>query len=455
MAYNFLRGDRDQPFLLPPDLRDWLPQGHLAWFVLDVVDQLDLQPFYLAHRDDGHGHPAYDPKLLLGLLLYGYCIGVRSSRQLERRCVEDIAFRVLAANQTPDHVTIARFRARHEQALVGFLVESLRLCAAAGMARVGTVALDGTKLAGNASDKANRTQEKLQAEVAEILRQAAETDQREDRLFGDARGDELPPELASKAGRLARLRQAKAQLEAEAAAREQAYQQRVAAHTAAAKAKGRTPRTLKRRPQEAPNPEATANATDPDSRFLHTRNGSVQGYNAQAVTTMQQLVVAAELTDEANDVHQLEPMLHATATTLAAAGIDQRPEAALADSGYWSIDNLTTIDGAPELYIPPARHGRKGKPRKDGKPSESKSDGLRAAMTAKLKSEDGKARYAKRRETVEPVFGQIKEQQGARRFLRRGMRACNAEWKLLCGTHNLLKLWRHTATQPAASPATA
>jgi hypothetical protein len=184
----------------------------------------------------------------------------------------------------------------------------------------------------------------------------------------------------------------------------------------------------------------------------------LQGYNAQAVTTMHQLVVAAELTDEANDVHQLEPMLKATATTLAAAGIDKRPEAALADSGYWSIDNLTTIDGAPELYIPPAKHGRQGKPRKDGKPSASKRRAPRrddrAAMTAKLKSDDGKARYAKRRETVEPVFGQIKEQQGARRFMRRGMAACQAEWKLLCGTHNLLKLWRHTTTQQVASLAT-
>jgi transposase len=455
VAYNFLRGDRDQPFLLPPDLRDWLPEGHLAWFILDVTDQLDLAPFYRQHRDDGHGHPAYDPKTLLGVLLYGYCLGVRSSRQLERRCHEDIAFRVLATNQTPDHVTIARFRVRHEQALAGFLVASLKLCAAAGMVRVGAVALDGTKLAANASDKANRTQEKLQAEVAEILRQAAETDQREDEQFGDARGDELPPQLASKADRLARLRQAKAQLEAEATARERAYQQRVAAHTAAATAKGRRPRQLKRRPQETPNAKAVANTTDPDSRFLSTRKGSVQGYNAQAVTTENQLVVAAELTDEANDVHQLDPMLQATANTLAAAGIEERPDALLADSGYWSIANLTEIPNAPELLIPPARHGRQGKPRKDGKPSGSKSDGLRAAMKAKLASEAGKARYAKRRETIEPVFGQIKEHQGARRFLRRGRRACDSEWKLLCGTHNLLKLWRRRATPRAARSAIA
>jgi transposase len=249
MAYTFLRGDRDQPFLLPPDLRDWLPQGHLAWFILDVVDQLDLDPFYRQHRDDEHGHPAYDPKTLLGVLLYGYCLGVRSCRQIERRCTEDLAFRVLAANQTPDHVTIARFRVRHETALAGFLVESLKLCATAAMVRVGTVALDGTKLAGNAADKANRTHERLKAEVAEILRQAAEIDQHEDRLFGNARGDELPPALANKAGRLARLRHAKARLEAETAARQQRYEQRVAA-AAAAKAEGRPSRQLKPRPRD-------------------------------------------------------------------------------------------------------------------------------------------------------------------------------------------------------------
>jgi transposase len=408
MAYNFLGCDRDQPFLLPPDLRDWLPEGHLAWFTLDVVDQLDLAPFYRQHRDDGHGHPAYDPKTMLGVLLYGYCVGVRSSRQIERRCAEDIAFRVLAANQTPDHVTIARFRARHQQALARFLVESLKLCAAAGMVRVGTVALDGTKLAGNAADKANCTLDKLEAEAAEILRQATETDQHEDRLFADAQGDELPDALASKADRLVRLRQAKAQLEAEAAKRKQRYQHRVAASATAAAAKGRPPRQLRPRPRdEAPNPKATANVTDPDSRFLRTRTGAVRGYNAQAVTTCQQLVVAAELTRDANDLQQLEPMLQATAATLSAAGIAERPEALLADSGYWSIANLTEIPSAPDLYIPPARHARQGRPRKDGKPSASKSDPLRGAMTAKLASEDGKALYAIRKETVEPVFGQV------------------------------------------------
>jgi transposase len=453
MAYNFRRSDRDQPFLLPPDLRDWLPADHLAWFILDVVDQLDLQPLLRAYRADGHGHPAYDPKLLLGVLLYAYAIGVRSSRQIQRRCREDLAFRVLAGNQLPDHVTIARFRVRHQQALAGLLVQSLQLCAAAGLVRLGLVALDGTKMAANAADKANRTLAKVETEVEQILREAAETDQAEDRQHGPARGDELPAALASPSGRLARLQQAKARLEAEAAERQRRYQQRVAELAAAARARGQQPRAQikPRRRDEAPNPKAAANVTDPDSRFLHTRNGAVQGYNAQAMVTEQQIVVAAALTQDANDVQQLAPMLQAADQTLAAAQIPERPGTLLADSGYWSIANLTAIPDAPELLIWPSKTGRTGKPRKDGKPSASRSDGLRAAMFATLGSEQGKACYAKRKQTVEPTFGQLKEQQGARRFTRRGLAACEAEWKLLCGTHNLLKLWRHTSRQAAAT----
>ncbi len=353
-------------------------------------------------------------------------------------------------------MTIARFRVRHETALAGFLMQSLKLCAAAGMVRIGTVALDGTKLAGNAAERANRTVDKLRDEVVEILRQAAEADQRDDLAHGDARGDELPAALASKAGRLQRLRQAKAQLEAEAAARQQRYEQRVAKLAAAARAKGKQPKAhIKPRARdEAPNPKRVANVTDPDSRLVHTRKGSVQGFNAQAVTTMEQVIVAAELTQDANDLQQLGPMLTATAATLGAAGIPQRPGTVLADSGYWTIANLTEIEGAPELLIPPARHGRQGKPRKDGKPSASRSDGLRAAMKAKLASDEGKARYAKRKQAVEPVFGQIKDVRGARRFQRRGLRACQSEWKLLCGTHNLLKLWRHQTAQAPVTPAT-
>jgi transposase len=242
MAYNFLACDRDQAFLLPPDLRDWLPADHLAWFILDVVDQLDLGPFLAAYRADGHGRAAYEPRMLLGVLLYAYCTGVRSSRQIERRCHEDLAFRVLAGNTQPDHVTIARFRVRHEQALAGLLVASLRLCSAAGMVCLGLIALDGTKIEANAAAAANRTHAHLEAQVAELLQQAAEADRAEDQQHGDARGDALPRALAGRAERLARLQRAKALLEAEAAARQQRYQQRIAELAAAARARGQRPR---------------------------------------------------------------------------------------------------------------------------------------------------------------------------------------------------------------------
>jgi transposase len=446
MAYNFLACDRDQAFLLPPDVRDWLPADHLAWFVLDVVDQLDLGPFLAAYRADGHGRAAYAPRMLLAVLLYAYCTGVRSSRQIERRCHEDIAFRVLSANSAPDHVTIARFRVRHEQALAGLLVASLKLCAAAGMVRLGLVALDGTKIEANAAATANRTHARLQAQVAELLQQAAATDEAEDREHGAARGDELPRALAGRAERLARLQHAKALLEAEAAARQQRYQQRVRDLAAAARARGQRPRAhiRPRRRDEAPNPTATINTTDPDSRLVRGNGRTLQGYNAQAAATLGQVVVAAELTQQANDLQQLAPMLTAIRTTLAAAGIGDPVQRLAADSGYWSIANVSTIPDAPELLIPPARHGRHGKPRKDGKPTESKSDSLRTAMRARLDSTHGKACYAQRSRTIEPVFGQVKTVQRGGRFMRRGLAACQAEWKLLCGTHNLLKLWRST-----------
>jgi transposase len=446
MAYNFRACDRDQAFLLPPDLRDWLPSDHLAWFVLDVVDQLDLGPFLKAYRADGHGRAAYAPRMLLAVLLYGYCTGIRSSRQIERRCQEDLAFRVLAGNSAPDHVTIARFRVRHEQALAGLLIQSLKLCAAAGMVRLGLVALDGTKIEANAAAAANCTQATLELQVAKLLEQAAEADRVEDRQHGAARGDELPQALAGRAERLARLQQAKAQLEAEAAARQHRYQQRVAELAAAARARGQRPRAQirPRRRDEAPNPKATVNTTDPDSRFVRGNGRTLQGYNAQAAATTGQVVVAAELTQQANDLQQLAPMLVAIRATLTSAGIDDPVQRLAADSGYWSIANVSAIPEAPELLIPPARHGRHGKPRKDGKPSESKSDNLRAAMLARLGSEQGKAGYAQRSRTIEPVFGQVKTIQGGGRFMRRGLRACQAEWQLLCGTHNLLKLWRST-----------
>jgi Transposase DDE domain len=370
------------------------------------------------------------------VLLYAYAIGVRSSRQIQRRLPRRGRLPRPGRHQAPDHVTIARFRVRHEQALAGFLVQSLRLCAAAGLVRLGTVALDGTKLAANAAERANRTLAKVEEEVAEILRQAAEADQREDCAHGQERGDELPAALASKAGRLARPRQAKALLEAEAAERQQRYEQRVAELAAAARARGKRPeaRIKPRARDEAPNPKRVANVTDPDSRLVRTRKGSLQGYNAQAVTTMEQVIVAAELTQQASDF--------AAARTDAGSdrgdlGGRRDPPAAGDAAGRLRLldDRQPNRHPGRAGAADPAREAwPAGQAPQDGRPSESRSDGLRAAMTAKLSSEDGKARYALRKQTVEPVFGRIKDVRGARRLIRRGLRACTAEWKLLCGT---------------------
>jgi transposase len=393
-----------------------------------VVDQLDLGPFLASYRADGHGRAAYDPKMLLAVLLYGYCTGIRSSRQIERRCHEDIAFRVLAANATPDHVTLARFRVRHEQALAGLLVQSLKLCAAAGLVRLGLVSLDGTKVAANAAAAANRTHAKLTEQVAELLEQAAETDRAEDAEHGPDRGVELPRALAARGERLARLQRAKAQLEGEAAERQQRYEQRAAELAAKARSRGTQPKSRyrPRRRDEAARPQATVNTTDPGSRFVRGNGRTLQGYNAQAAATMDQVVLTAELT-QANDVQQLAPMLVAIRTTLTGAGVAEPLQRLAADSGYWSIANVSTIPDAPELLIPPARHGRHGKPRRDGKPTASRSDGARAAMRAKLDDGPGKAYYAQRSRTIEPVFGQVKTVQGGSRFMRRGLRACRAE----------------------------
>jgi transposase len=446
VAYNFVVADRDQRFLLPPDLRDWLPQDHLVWFVIDVVDQLDLSRFRASYRSDGHGRAAYDPAMMVGLLLYAYCLGVRSSRAIERRCVEDIAFRVLAGNHCPDHVTIARFRQRHELALAEVLVDSLRLCAAAGMVELGTVMLDGTKIEANATKNASRTLADIEAEVARMLADADAADSAEDERERRDRDGGVPPTLADPRSRLARLQEAKARLEADAAERAARFAERSRQLNEARAAKGLPARTFRPRPRgEAPQPDAKANVTDPDSRFLRRQGGTCQGYNAQIICTGEQVIVAAEITQAVNDVEQLEPMLNALATNTKDAGIRRRkPRTLVADAGYWRAENVDgSIAGAPELFIPVAKHARRGKPRKDGHETGSKTDHLVTAMNKRMATPRGKKMAVLRRITVEPTFGQIKDTRNARRFMRRGLDACASEWKLICGTHNLLKLWRH------------
>src|SRR4051812_10650367 len=332
MAQNFVACDRDQELLLPPSLRDWLPEGHLAWFVIDAVAQLDLSAFYAAYRADGHGRPAHDPAMMVALLLYGYAIGERSSRRLERRCVEDVATRVICANQAPDHTTIARFRQRHERALAGLFGEVLALCADAGLVRVGMIAVDGTKVAANAAPQATRDYEQV---AREILAEADAVDAEEDEQFGEARGDELPPELATAQGRRGWLREAKRRLDDKRAEEarpiprdrsdrlreakrrlEEEHRTECQANAAyeAYRARGRMKdgRRFGRPPdpfEPPPVPTGTINLSDLDSRNVKTSRGWVQGYNAQAVATGDQIVIAAEVTVSSPDFGHLEPMI--------------------------------------------------------------------------------------------------------------------------------------------------
>jgi transposase len=304
-------------------LRDWLPADHLAWFLLDAVEQMDLTGFYAAYRADGHGRAAHDPAMMVALVLYGYAAGERSARAIERRCVEDIPFRVIAASTAPDHATIARFRVRHEQALAGLFGEVLRLCAKAGAVSVGVIAVDGTRVKASAADRANMDYEQL---AKEILAEADRVDRQEAERFGDSRGDELPSELADPVTRRQRLREAKRRLDEEWQAKHaemEAWKVARADYTARTGRKLGGP--LKPRPVP-PAPGGRINITDPDSRPVKTARGFLQGYTAQAVATEEQIVIAADVITGGNERHRLEPLVTAARDELHAAGIDREPE---------------------------------------------------------------------------------------------------------------------------------
>ena len=422
---------------MPPNVRDWLPDDHLALFVIDAVSELDLGAFYAAYRHDGWGRPAYDPAMMVALVLYAYAQGVRSSRAIERRCAEDVAFRVIAANECPDHATIARFRADHEQALGGLFTQVLALCARAGLVRAGVVALDSTKVAANASGHANRTYRQI---AEEILGEAAAVDAAEDELYGDRRGDELPPELVDPATRRQRLRELKAELEAEHEAEREAAQAKEAAYREHVERTGRRPRG--RAPSlPPPGQEVLAarrvNVTDPDSRPMRTHRGFIQGYNAQAVCTEEQIVLAADVTGVSSDGGMLEPMIAAAGDQLAQAGVKERPEVVLADAGYWKTDQIQRLARAGvTALVPPERQARPPAPARRNRAAEQ--------MRQQLADEEGKRLYRRRQHMIEPVFAQTKVTRRADRFLRRGIQACRAEWQLITATHNLLKLWRAT-----------
>ena len=481
MGYNFVATDRDQLMLMPPAVSDWLPEDHLAWFVLDVVDVLDLSSFLAGYRIDGRGGAAYHPAMMVALLIYAYSVGERSSRSIERRCVEDVAFRVLAANQMPDHATIARFRATHTEALAGLFGQVLAMCARAGVLRPGLVAVDGTTLGANASRDANRTAEQL---AAEILAEAEATDATEDQQAEEEPDDGGSPEPMRNrgAGRRARLQELLKELEAEA--QEKSYEAHMARRAEIEKRTGRPIRGRRPKPDSATHKSRQhANTTDPDSRLLKTKGGYVQGYNAQAAATVDQFVVAAMVTNQAFDAPSFEPMITTAKKNLRRAGERRRVRRAVADAGYWSVDNvglggvevfiapgrarqlkqiaesdnersallarleageIDKADAVAQLGVTRARVNELLRRRRKGTP-----ESLTTAMIAKLDTKRGRRTYKKRSASIEPVFAQIKHNRRIRALSRRGLAAVDSEWKLVCATHNLLKLWRLNAPAPA------
>ena len=447
MAYNLLTLDREQGYLMPPSLREWLAGGDLAWFILDAVDQMDLDKFYAVYRNDGWGAAAYDPAMMVGVLLYGYCQGVRSSRKIARALERDVGFRVVAANQQPDFRTICRFRSEHEKALERLFVQVLCLCREAGLVKLGMVALDGAKVAANAALEANRRYDAIEEEVRGMLAEAKKVDTEEDALFGpEQRGDELPEGLGRRTERLKRLQEARSRLEKEAevaakAVREHLEERQMEEAASGKKKRGRKPKVV----EPAPVEEAKANTTD--SRIMKARQGYVQGYNVQAIVSRDQIIVATGVTQEANDVQQLKPMLETLEHTLEAAGIEERPRTALADAGYWSEANVTACSRpeGPELLIATTKDWKQRKAlRERGCPRGRIPKDLspRERMERRLLTQRGRRMYRLRSITVEPVLGQVKDGQGCRRFMRRGLHATQSEWSLIGTTHNLLKLWR-------------
>ncbi len=431
MSKVFRPYDPQQMLLMPVALQEWLPPGHLVYFIDDVVEHVELSAIMKRYEAEERGYPPYHPRMMVKLLLYAYCIGVPSSRKIEKRLHEDIAFRVLAANNTPDFKTIADFRKNHLEALAGIFVEVLKLCQKAGLVKLGHVSLDGTKVKANASKhkamsygRMKQEEERLEAEIKELLRRAQVVDKAEDSQYGkDKRGDELPRELAFRGSRLAKIREAKAALEAEA--REGAEQARVEG---------------KRHPG-VPDDKAQRNFTDPESRIMPAPGGKhfEQAYNAQAaVDSANQVIVAAELTNQPSDKAQAEPMMQAVK-----ANTGQLPRQMSADAGYFSSDSVSnlTAEGI-DVYVPPdkTRHGSVLPPAPRGRIPKDIS--IIDRMRRKLRTRRGRKRYALRMETVEPVFGQTKQVRGFRQFLLRGLSKVRSEWQIICTGHNLLKLFK-------------
>lgn len=414
----------EQDLLLPPSLRQWLPENHLAYCVSDVVDQLDLSAIESVYEEEDRGQPPYHPRMMVKILVYSYCVGVFSSRRMEKRLVEDVAFRVLAAGNEPDFRTLADFRKNHLKALEELFQQVLRLALEVGALKLGRVALDGSKVKANASKhkamsygRMEETEKRLRKEVRELLKQAEAVDEEEDKRYGRERqGEELPEELQRRETRIARIREAKKALEERA--REKAESE-------------------KKDDQEAkPESKAQYNFTDPESRILKGSDAFVQGYNTQvAVEPALQLIVGQRVTQAANDKQQMVPLIEVVQEQSG-----QKPEEVLADSGYCSEENLKYLaKRRMEGFVATEKqkHGERNEPCKRGPLPKGASRVER--MKRKLQTKVGAAVYASRKYIVEPVFGQIKQARGFRQFLLRGLEKVRGEWALVCMTHNLLK----------------
>jgi transposase len=506
VAKGFRPVDRAQRFLLPPDMAEWLPADHLVWFVIETVEGLDLASFRARRRLGGAGRAAYDPAMVVTLLIYAYALGQRSSRQIERLCHTDVAFRVACAQDVPDHVTIARFRAEHERALGELFGQVLAMCARAGMGRLGTVALDGTKIAANAALAANRTESTLRKLAADILAEAADVDAVEDEQFGERRGDELPPELADPKRRAARIKKMLAELDAERAAKAagsekaqrarnrvrqagaalertrarvaQQAAERAAREAAAAaagtsipgtrpvpvaehflvrqgadrvaRAEARAATARQPRPEPAGSPgEAKRNLTDPDSRIMKTRTGWIQGYNGQLVVSADYLILAAELCNDPNDVGHYQPMITATQNTITeintATGAALGIGCVLADAGYASTDNLTAHGPDRLIALGTRRNQRAATATHPAAGQPPHNAPARQAMDHRLRTPEGTALYRQRAATVEPVNAHLKDRRGLRRFSRRGLPAAHSEFRFAATVTNLLRLHTHLA----------
>jgi len=430
MSKTFRPYDPEQNYLMPVSLKEWLPPDHLVYFLSDIVDQLDLSEIMVSYEKEERGYPPYHPRMMVKVLLYAYCIGVPSSRKIAGRLEEDIAFRVLAANNTPDFRTISDFRKEHLKALAGLFLQVLKLCQKAGLVKLGHVALDGTKIKANASKhkamsykRMKEEEARLEKEIGELLKNAEVTDREEDRRYGkNKRGDELPQEQVFRESRLKKIREAREALEAEA--------------------KEAAEKNAKKDDQDGqPKDKDQRNFTDSESKIMPVSGGKnfVQAYNAQAaVDSAKQIIIAAETSNKPTDKGQAKPMMEKVKEN---AG--RLPKQMSADTGYFSSDAVTALTQMGiDVYMPPNRisHADFRLPSPRGRIPKDLS--ITDRMRRKLKTQKGRKAYGLRKELPEPVFGQIKQVRGFRQFLFRGLGKVSGEWKVICTGHNLLKLFR-------------